>query len=257
MGAGVWLCGPGDAIEADEHTPYGLASVTKPVAATVVMQLIEEGLIGLDDPAADYGVSVNRAVTVGAAVGCSFHRTCPAIRLGEFVAAMRSIQLPGESSTNRRGRHQVDGDPWTRTSIAAVAEEFDPHLLTAVWERALAQPPWDGTPAWIHGDLMPGNLVVDHGELRAVLDFGECALGNPTLDLIAGWWVFAGESRHAFRRSANPDEASWNRARGWALALSGAVGALAYYVDTNPAFSDLARKTIRNVIADGEGSMRA
>ncbi len=51
-------------IEAEAHTPYGLASVTKPVAAVVVMQLIEEGLIGLDDPVADYGVSLPGAVTV-------------------------------------------------------------------------------------------------------------------------------------------------------------------------------------------------
>jgi CubicO group peptidase (beta-lactamase class C family) len=53
-----------DAIEADEHTPYGLASVSKPVAAVVVMQLIEKGLVGLDDPVADYGVSLPGYVTV-------------------------------------------------------------------------------------------------------------------------------------------------------------------------------------------------
>lgn len=53
-----------DAIEADEHTPYGLASVTKPLAAVVVMQLVEEGLFGLDDPVADYGVSLPANVTV-------------------------------------------------------------------------------------------------------------------------------------------------------------------------------------------------
>ena len=68
-GAIVWETGFGFAdiangIEADEHTPYGLASVTKPVAATVVMQLIEQGVLGLDDLVAAYGVALAGTVTV-------------------------------------------------------------------------------------------------------------------------------------------------------------------------------------------------
>ena len=43
-------------IEATAETPYHLASVTKPIAATVLMQLVEEGALSLEDPVADYGV---------------------------------------------------------------------------------------------------------------------------------------------------------------------------------------------------------
>ena len=171
-----------------------------------------------------------------------------ATRLGAFVEAIRSIEVPGELSTNQRGRPLAASDEWTRASIAAVAGDFDPVVLTARWESALAAPSWDGATAWIHGDLLPGNLLVRNRELAAVIDFGECAVGNPTCDLVAGWWVFEGPSRDTFRRAAGADWGSWNRARGWAL--SGAVGALAYYARTNPEFSDQARRTIRNVIAD-------
>ena len=45
-------------IAATADTPYHLASVTKPVAATVLMQLVEEGALSLDDPLADYGLQV-------------------------------------------------------------------------------------------------------------------------------------------------------------------------------------------------------
>jgi CubicO group peptidase (beta-lactamase class C family) len=45
-------------IEAAPDTPYGLASVTKPLAAVLVMQLVEEGAIDLDLPTADYGVRI-------------------------------------------------------------------------------------------------------------------------------------------------------------------------------------------------------
>ena len=58
----LWSDGLGNAdIDADvpagPDTPFGLASVTKPIAAVLVMQLVEEGLVDLDDPIADYGVA--------------------------------------------------------------------------------------------------------------------------------------------------------------------------------------------------------
>jgi aminoglycoside phosphotransferase (APT) family kinase protein len=169
-------------------------------------------------------------------------------RLGAFVSSMRAIDLRGESSTNQRGQPLASNDEWTRNSIDSVADEFDPAVLKALWETALAAPRWDGSKTWIHGDLLPGNLLVVNDELTAVIDFGECAVGNPTCDLIAGWWVFQGASRQAFRRASGADTDSWDRARGWAL--SGAVGALSYYAVTNPDFADQARHTLRNVIDD-------
>jgi len=59
----VWAEGFGFAdienqIEATPHTPFGLASATKPLAATLVMQLVEEGLVDLDALVADYDVDM-------------------------------------------------------------------------------------------------------------------------------------------------------------------------------------------------------
>jgi len=171
-----------------------------------------------------------------------------ASQLGAFVANLRALDMRGAASTNQRGRPLASSDDWTRESIAAVANEFDPAVLTSLWESALDASAWDGSKTWIHGDLLPGNLLVVDGGLAAVIDFGECAIGNPTYDLIAGWWVFQGASRQAFREAVGADSDSWSRARGWAL--SGAVGALAYYAETNPEFADQARHTIRNVITE-------
>ncbi len=41
------------------RTPFHLASLTKPFAATILMQLVEVGLVGLDDPVSDYGVNLS------------------------------------------------------------------------------------------------------------------------------------------------------------------------------------------------------
>jgi CubicO group peptidase (beta-lactamase class C family) len=39
-------------------TPFHLASLTKPFAATIVMQLVEQGTVSLDDPVSDYGIDL-------------------------------------------------------------------------------------------------------------------------------------------------------------------------------------------------------
>jgi len=51
----VWAKGFGYAdlenkVKATPDTPYHLASLTKPFAATIIMQLVEEGALNLDDP---------------------------------------------------------------------------------------------------------------------------------------------------------------------------------------------------------------
>jgi CubicO group peptidase (beta-lactamase class C family) len=43
---------------ATDTTSFYLASVTKSVAAIILMQLVEEGLVNLDDPIGDYGVKL-------------------------------------------------------------------------------------------------------------------------------------------------------------------------------------------------------
>ncbi len=59
----VWSKGFGDADAKDGRpvtpsTPFHLASLTKTFAATIVMQLVEQGLVSLDDPVSQYGVDL-------------------------------------------------------------------------------------------------------------------------------------------------------------------------------------------------------
>jgi CubicO group peptidase (beta-lactamase class C family) len=59
----VWVSGFGYAdlqnqVPATADTIYGLASVTKPVAAVLIMQLVEEGLVDLDAPISGYDVNL-------------------------------------------------------------------------------------------------------------------------------------------------------------------------------------------------------
>ena len=65
----VWAKGFGMADVATQRvaadtTTYHLASLTKPFASTVLLQLVEEGKVSLDDPASKYGINIPNASTV-------------------------------------------------------------------------------------------------------------------------------------------------------------------------------------------------
>jgi aminoglycoside phosphotransferase (APT) family kinase protein len=53
-------------------------------------------------------------------------------------------------------------------------------------------------------------------------------------------------SRRAYRDALGVDEATWERGRGWAIVQ--AIRALPYYVDSNPAMADNARRTLAAVL---------
>lgn len=172
--------------------------------------------------------------------------------LGGFAAALRRVDASGAPApgpeTTYRGAPLAHRDPWVRAAIDDLADEVDGPAITRAWDAALAVPDWDADPVWFHGDLMPGNLLVRDDLLAAVIDFGCCGAGDPAVDAIAAWFVFRGAARVAFRAALGFDDATWERGRGWAL--SGALLAIPYYAETNPAFADLGRRTLAAVLTD-------
>lgn len=187
------------------------------------------------EPSADYPFpwSVYRWIDGATATPDGVDLLDAAMRLGDFVAALQRIDPAGgpgpEWSNAFRGVPM--GDP--RDSLA-VEERVRPKLdgladvdpaidvgaVTAVWEAALAAPPWSEAPVWIHGDLAPGNLLMEAGRLSAVIDFGTLAVGDPACDLLPAWVFFEGSSRELFRERLGVDDATWARGRGWGLAAS-------------------------------------
>jgi aminoglycoside phosphotransferase (APT) family kinase protein len=103
--------------------------------------------------------------------------------------------------------------------------------VTHIWERALAAPPWSGRPVWHHGDLDFRNWLVRDGRIKAVIDWGSMGVGDPACDVMVAWKLHSAEARDAFRAALSVDDATWERARGWAV--SQAVGALSYYTPEN------------------------
>jgi aminoglycoside phosphotransferase (APT) family kinase protein len=115
-------------------------------------------------------------------------------------------------------------------------------------EESLNAPAWDGEEVWVHGDLLPGNLLVADGRLSAVIDFGCLNVGDPACDLQPAWNVFAGDSRARYRAELQADDASWLHGRGWTLYQ--AVSALPYYWDSNPGMIRQASHALAQVLGD-------
>lgn len=125
--------------------------------------------------------------------------------------------------------------------------------LRAVWDELVTVPPWSGPPVWLHGDTHPANfLTAEHaGErhLTAVLDWGDLTSGDPASDPAIAWLVFDAHGRASFRaevdRLMGMDVDSWERARGWALAVG---TALAAHSDDSPCLAAVGRHVLGQVV---------
>jgi aminoglycoside phosphotransferase (APT) family kinase protein len=168
--------------------------------------------------------------------------------LADFIAALRRIDTAGGPRAQPGGRGSSLRHRDMREWIEALAGDYDPAVLTRVWEDDRSAPEWDGPPVWIHGDLHAGNLLVRGGTLGAVLDWSCLAVGDPAADLIPAWLLFDAAERAVFRARLDPDEDTWRRGRAWAFSMS--MAALPYYRTTNAFLADLGRRGIEETLAE-------
>ena len=169
-----------------------------------------------------------------------------ALDLAAFVRALRAVNLGGLPRSARGVPLRVGAEA-IRTAIEQVRGQLDADVLMAAWEDALGAPKWDQGWVPVHGDLSDGNLLLRDNHLHAVIDFSCFGLGDPANDIDVAWDLFTNESRAAYRAALNVDDATWRRARGWAIK---AVYGIPYYERTNPGIVTRARRRLTNVIAD-------
>ena len=172
--------------------------------------------------------------------------TSGAVALGEFLAALH-VPAPADAP----------GNPFRGGPLAERAQRVTEHLglvpsgpnadaAHAVWDSAMAAAPWPGSPTWVHGDLHPANILVNAGQISAVIDFGDLTSGDPATDLSVAWMLFPARERDVFRQAyGQADDHTWARARGWALSLS--LVFMAFSAD-NPLMAGIGQRTLREVL---------
>ena len=171
--------------------------------------------------------------------------------LADFLTALYRIDptggpLPGTHNFFRGGPLTVyDGE--TRDELDALRGHIDTALAAEVWQAAL-EATWQGSAVWFHGDAQPGNLLLDHGRISAVLDFGTCGVGDPACDTTIAWTFLSGESSRVFKERLPVDSATWVRGRGWAIWK--AMKVLADALENDPQDAAFTAAVIEEILAD-------
>jgi aminoglycoside phosphotransferase (APT) family kinase protein len=167
--------------------------------------------------------------------------------VGGMLTALRALPTEAGAAAGRHSFYRGSHPSAYSDQVQAALErlDVDADACAAIWLTATTSV-WESAPVWFHGDVAVGNLLVQGGRLSAVIDFGTCGVGDPACDLVLAWTHFDGRARTVFREAAGLDDATWQRARGWALwkslvVLSG---------QSSPDEGDEHRRILAEVLAD-------
>ena len=174
-----------------------------------------------------------------------------AIDLATFLIALQHIDstggpIAGQHNFYRGGNLKIYNTE-TQLAIKKLKNQYDTNVVQKIWNKAINSQ-WNNPPVWIHGDISPANLLVKNGKLIAVIDFGGLGIGDPACDLAIAWTFFNKKDRNTFRTTLAVDNATWERARGWALWK--ALIIVAQLPGTNPLEIEKSQQIIDEIIND-------
>lgn len=167
-----------------------------------------------------------------------------------LIRALRAADTGGRSFAGAgRGGDLRDSDNWMQTCFRESTGLLPVDQLRDLWGRFRALPD-SGPDRMTHGDLIPGNLLVDGERLVGVLDGGGFAPADPALDLVAAWHLLDRDMRVVLREGLGIGAIEWWRGAAWAFQQ--AMGLVWYYRVSNPAMSALGRSTLTRILSDPE-----
>jgi aminoglycoside phosphotransferase (APT) family kinase protein len=115
--------------------------------------------------------------------------------------------------------------------------------------HAALDAPIDVAPTWLHGDLHAGNLLVENGTISGVIDWGDMAVGDRATDLATLWMNLSDRTarENAMRACNGVSDATWLRAKGWAVFFGVTLGTSGLAGDTRHVL--MARRTLERIVA--------
>ncbi len=114
--------------------------------------------------------------------------------------------------------------------------------LSKIWDRCISSIYQDHA-VWVHGDIAPGNILLQNHHFYGLIDFGVMGTGDPACDYAMAWTYFDKQSRKIFLDGLKEDMI--DRAKGWAL-----WKALITYRDENPVSRENAHFTISEILLE-------
>lgn len=147
----------------------------------------------------------------------------------------------------QRGGPLVALDDRVRWWLERADSLIDVRAVTRVWEECLEGASDEVEHALVHGDLIPGNLLLANGRLTAVIDWGALGAGDPAQDVGPAWSVLDAAGAAAFREALDIDEQSWLRGRGFALEQ--AIGGIVDYVPRRHPLGEVMQRTLDRLLS--------
>ncbi|MFN2504083.1 MAG: aminoglycoside phosphotransferase family protein [Acidimicrobiales bacterium] len=139
-------------------------------------------------------------------------------RLGRFLRSLHQPAPVDAPANPYRGMPLVHRSPALETRRVGLGSSIDQVATKRVWDRAISAGQWTSPPVWLHGDLHPANVIVDHGTLTAVIDFGDICAGDPATDLAGAWMLLPAAAMSTFAESyGGIDPNLERRALGWVV----------------------------------------
>jgi aminoglycoside phosphotransferase (APT) family kinase protein len=168
--------------------------------------------------------------------------------LAEFVQGVRAIDTRGRAFNGRgRGGDLRSHDAWMETCFERSEQLLDVPHLRRIWAVMRVLPRCAGD-VMTHGDLIPGNVLVSDGRLAGIIDVGGLGPADPALDLLGAWHLLEAGPRRVLRDHLECDDLEWERGKAWAFEQS--MGAVWYYVQSNPAMRLMGQRTLQRIVAD-------
>lgn len=168
--------------------------------------------------------------------------------LAEFISGVRAIGTGGRRFSGRgRGGDLRSHDRWMQTCFDRSGHLLQVPRLRRMWAAMRTLPRGSSGDVMSHGDLIPANVLVSGGRLAGILDVGDMGPADPALDLVAAWHLLQDGPRQALRDDLRCGDLEWERGKAWAFEQ--AMGLVWYYADTNPAMSQMGRRTLERLQA--------
>ena len=165
------------------------------------------------------------------------------------IGAMTDVPARGRPPGSRGGPLEPLVDQLHRwLQEPGAAERIDVDAVTRLMDQARELVDEVVPQSFVHGDLIPGNLLVTDGRLSAVIDWGGAGWGDPAQDLAPAWAVLDEGDRAAFKEMVDVDEATWVRAR--TFELEHAIGGVLYYEPKGHVLGDIMARTLDRILAE-------
>jgi aminoglycoside phosphotransferase (APT) family kinase protein len=170
--------------------------------------------------------------------------------LAAFIADLRAAETRGRVfSGDNRGGVLAHHDEWLAKCFEESKGLLDVPQLRQLWSQ-FRELPRTSADVMSHGDLIPGNVLVEEDRLSGVLDTGGFGPADPALDLVSAWHLLQPGPREVLRRTLACDDLEWERGKAWAFQQ--AMGVVWYYLETNPTMSKMGRRTLERILESME-----